>query len=132
MIVGNCSSSAGSSSSCDALTSSVKDPSLQALASDLPGVLRDKWCNATTVQYESSFRGWTRWAENFEEVTVIPVQSLHLCLYLISLAQRSVSVATLNTTVASIAWAHKIRGLESPTLDTTVSLCIDGLKRRLA
>jgi integrase len=112
--------------------SSLVDPTLRGLALQLPGVIRDKWCSATTLQYESSFKGWTEWASKFEEVDVLPVQPLHLCLYLISLAQRAVSIAKLNSAIAGIAWMHKINGLDSPTLGNTVSLCIDGLKRRLA
>jgi integrase len=107
-------------------------PDLQDLAQELPAVLQDKWSASTTAQYQSSFKLWFNWASKFEEVSDMPAQPLYVCLFLISLAQRSVSVATLNSAVASIAWAHKIRGFDSPTLDSTVCICIEGLRRRLS
>ena len=42
------------------------------------------------------------------------------------------SVATLNTAVAGMAWKHKLAGLESPTQNITVTTCVDGLRRVLS
>jgi integrase len=113
-------------------TDTITDPELKLLADRLPEVLLNKWSSSTNKQYAAAWNGWENWASRFKEVDVLPADPLYVCLYFLSLQQRVVSVATLNTAVAGMAWKHKLAGLESPTQNITVTTCVDGLRRALS
>jgi integrase len=92
----------------------------------------NKWADSTCKAYMSSYMRFKAWADQFEEVTALPVSPGHLCLYLVSLGQCKVSVSVLTAALAGISWAHKLSGFISPTLNETVKITADGLKRQLA
>jgi hypothetical protein len=110
----------------------LQDPVLQKLAKDLPGTMLEAWSSNTNKVYQSSFKKWATWADAFPEISALPARPIHVCLYLVALGQQQVSVATLNSVLAAIAWAHRIAGMESPSENKTVKITMEGLRRRLA
>ena len=110
----------------------LQDPELKRLAESLPHVMMNKWADSTCKAYLSAYMRFKVWADQFQEVTVLPVAPGHLCLYLVSLGQSKVSVSVLTNALAGISWAHKISGFASPTLNETVKITVDGLKRQLS
>jgi integrase len=72
------------------------------------------------------------WAAQFDEVQVMPANSLHIGLHVTYLAKNANSYSTINQACASIAWARRIAGFESPTKNVQFVELLSGLKRRLA
>lgn len=105
---------------------------MKNLAAELPDTIMNKWSYNTIKQYSCAWKAWLTWACQYSEIVSLPAKPMFICLYLISMAQRRVSVATLNNAVSAINWKHKAEGYESPTTDNTLNLCIDGLKRALS
>jgi integrase len=57
---------------------------------------------------------------------------IHIVLYLMFLARTAKSFSSINLAVCSLAWAHRMAGLLSPTSDVLIVETLNGLKRQLA
>jgi integrase len=110
----------------------LQDPELRELAAFLPVLLLDKWSDNTSRAYAGAFNRWRKWANQFQEVCLLPASPGYFCLYLVSLGQQEVSVSTINAAMAGINWAHQLAGLESPSSNITVKNTVEGLRRRLS
>ena len=108
------------------------DPTLRKLAAELPTTLLGAWSDNINKAYNSAFKKWADWADQFAEVSALPASALHVSLYLVALAQQKTSVATINTTLSAIAWSHRIAGFISPTEHKTVKITAEGVKRQVS
>ncbi|XP_030844181.1 uncharacterized protein LOC115925113 [Strongylocentrotus purpuratus] len=111
------------------LSSPLQDPSLQALAVyDLPSLLMTAKASSTTKQYLHSWKRWEDWATSKKGVSVFPVQSFHLFLYISHLATTGMK-SLADSATAAIKWVHNLAGLHSPTDNPMVKLALQGFKR---
>ena len=110
---------------------SQKDPKLQQLADGLvSSALRGK-APSTTMKYLGGFRRWKSWALA-HNLRVFPSNELHVALYLQHLGETKSSKAAIEEAVNSLAWAHSLSGLPSPTKAPFVQVVQEGLKRSFA
>ena len=105
---------------------------LQKLGECLPGVLASSRAISTTKAYRQAYQKWKTWTDRFAHVLCIPASPDQFALYLIHLGQTAASVSVLKLACSSIAWAHRMAGLPSPTHSSLVSETLAGLMFQLA
>jgi hypothetical protein len=110
----------------------LSNPELQDLIKDLPAVLVQARAPTTNKIYGAAFEKWKNWAGRYDEVSYLPANPLHIVAYCLFLARNSSSFNVINTTICSLAWAHKVAGLDSPTENVLVTEALNGLKRQFA
>ena len=110
----------------------LNNPQLLGLAQEIPEVLCKARAPNTNKSYGLAFKRWTRWAEEYPEISVLPAQPLHIILFLIFLAKTAKSYSVINIAVCAINWAHNLAGLDSPTRHVLIVETLNGLKRQLA
>jgi site-specific recombinase XerD len=110
----------------------IVNPLLQQLDQERQQVLQESKAPLTVKAYRLAYDKWVSWAAQFKEVQTMPANSVHVGLYVTNLAKNVSSYSTINQACASIAWAHRIAGFESPTNNVQFIELLSGLKRRLA
>ena len=92
-------------------------------------VLGDRAATTTTTQYANGFQRWLSWARaRSQPIQVLPASPLHVSLYLMSIMH----VAPVMTAFYSIAWAHRIASLQSPTDNPLPKSVLESAKRTLS
>ncbi|KXJ10028.1 Integrase/recombinase xerD-like [Exaiptasia diaphana] len=115
----------------------IKDPSLVELVPNLVNLQLNSKAPSTVHKYQSSWLKWRGWACSKYGVSVIPAEPIHIALYLTELAysakEKGTGVSGLDTAVYSLAWAHRLAGLQTcPTDHPLVKGTLEGAKRMLA
>ena len=82
----------------------------------------------TTKSYLSHIRRFRRWAEE-RGVSWLPASRSSVLAFLGFLQKNDGSRAIITGSRAAISWAHKIGGLDSPTNDSLVAMCVQGALR---
>ena len=109
----------------------LRDADLLRLAEALPKVVLQSRATSTTRKYLGAFKRWKMWAAE-HQLVVFPVEATHLALYLQHLRETKVSKSAVEEAVNSLAWAHSMAGIPSPTTSPFVQAMLEGLKRTLA
>ncbi|XP_067681328.1 integrase/recombinase xerD homolog, partial [Haliotis asinina] len=84
------------------------------LSTKMPGIVLKSKADATVVKYRRAFTCWKKWASRFKEITVLPANSFHVGLYLMSLIQSGKRSPVIMNAVYGIRWAHRVAGLPDP------------------
>ena len=109
----------------------LEDPKLKSWAKVVPEkVLQSRQQNTVRI-YSYGYQRWKRWAEQFQEIDVLPAQPKHIVLYLVYLSENANSSSPIVTALQSLSWAHKLAGLPDPTVDPMVVTIRDSLSRSL-
>ena len=92
---------------------------------------------STARKYQSYWLKWRTWASSKCGVSVLPADPLHVALFLTDLAyvavEKGTGISSLDAVTYSIAWVHKLAGLEvRPTEHPLVKSTLEGAKRMLA
>ena len=66
----------------------LQDPELRELAALLPSLLLDKWSDNTSQANAGAFNKWRKWANQFDEVCLLPASPGYFCLYLVALGNK--------------------------------------------
>ncbi|MBX3125544.1 MAG: site-specific integrase [Polyangiaceae bacterium] len=82
---------------------------------------------STVVTYGYAWRGFVRWCRT-RGVAALPADPTTVATYLADEAGR-LKVATLELRIVSIAEAHRLAGLDSPTKDPRVVAVLKGVRR---
>ena len=110
----------------------LQDPQLRRLATKLPGVILSGKADSTTRKYLYAYEKWRRWAESQSEVTALPAKPMYVALYLQHILELAKSKAPVDDAVNTIAWAHRMAGLPSPTDNHLVQAFVAGAHRLVA
>lgn len=110
----------------------LEDPRLQQLSQRLLSTVMSSKAPSTEKKYMYAFGRWKKWAEAMQGVSVFPVETVHLALYLQHLGEASGSRAAVEEAVYALAWIHQAAGLPSPADDPFVQTVLAGLRRVLA
>ena len=78
------------------------------------------WAESTSQKYLYGWKAWEKWAERYKEVTAIPADPFHICLYLNDLIQEKKKPGALTNALTGIRWEHL--SYLSPTEDYLVEL----------
>ena len=109
----------------------LKDCRLRELAEEVPNFLAGSRAPRTALKYRREASKWEDWAKE-HQVRGYPAEPFHLVLYIMHRTHQATSAASVTSAAYGIAWAHHMRGLSSPTENTTVKHAIQSAKRRLA
>ena len=109
----------------------LKDADLQKLAQALPKSLLQSRATSTTRKYLGAFKCWRIWATSYQ-LQAFPVEVTDLALYLQHLGETKASKSAVEEAVNSLAWAHSMAGIPSPTTSPFIQATLEGLKRALA
>ena len=90
--------------------------------------VRESISPATLKAYNSDFNIFCQWCEK-QNMTRLPAQPLIVANFLASEADRGISGSTLNRRLAAIRYAHKAKGLVSPTSEPIVTATLKGIRR---
>ena len=88
------------------------------------------YSEVTRQVYDSLWANWVRWADALG-VQALPAAPVHVAAYVADQAEEGWWPATLRIALASLAFAHRVAGLESPTADEGVRTTMRGLARTL-
>jgi site-specific recombinase XerD len=86
--------------------------------------------DATRKAYASDWRSFTAWCSSVDR-SPLPAEPAVLAAYLAHLAELGRKPATIRRRLAAIQFAHRARGLSSPTADINVEAVHAGIRRRL-
>ena len=95
-------------------TSSLKDPDLIRLSSNLQSTVISARAIDTAEGYERAFRRWKEFARHREELFAFPAKPLHVAIYLQYLIETTKSHNWIDAAFYSIKWAHELARLKSP------------------
>ena len=85
----------------------------------------------TRRTYNQGLRAWRRWAEEFAEVNIIPINPLHLAAFFASVVQQRGKFGKIEQSFYGINWLHKALGVTNPYESTIVRHVKDAAKRIL-
>lgn len=80
----------------------------------------------------SAFSRWKQWATGCNDIPVLPVEPMHVVLYLSYLLQTSKIPAPLEETVNALSWVHRMATVEDITAHLLVQQVLARAKRLLA
>ena len=109
----------------------LDDPDLRRLADALPDTVLKSRADSTVKKYLGAFKRWRQWAME-HKLQEFPVAAHHVVLYLQHIAQTSGSKAAMEEATYSLAWAHGVAGIPSPTDSPFVKTTVEGLRRVLS
>lgn len=100
-----------------------------ALASAASYALAEK-SEATRRAYRADISDFVAWCKSVG-AAMMPAASGTVAAYLASLADRGLSVSTIQRRAAAIAYAHRLAGLASPAAGEDVKAVLSGIRRSL-
>ena len=95
------------------LSSNLEDPELRRLATSLPATVLRSRADSTTKKYLRAFQQWRTRADARQGV---PVQEIHLVLYLQHHSKSTGSIAAVEKTVQALSWADRVTSVGRVTL----------------
>lgn len=104
-----------------------EDQALSLATKDTRYYVTESTSENTRKGYASDLRIFSEWCEN-HNLNLLPAEVLTVANFLSSQAS-SVSASTLNRRLAAIRFAHKAKGLPSPTDDALVASTLKGIRR---
>ena len=113
----------------------IDNPCLKELIDQLPGTVLQAEANSTVKCYSSSWQRWKRWSMEKLGKCELPVNPMHVALYLQDLIkdaqEKSKSPAVISSAVYGINWAHQVALMSSPTDHVFVQALLIASKRIL-
>ena len=100
----------------------VQAADLKTLASSIPKLLEQARSHNTEERYKSGFKRWSEWCSKFPEVTVLPANSIHVALFLVSLVQSDRSIHVIQSSFCALKHYHKLACYDDPT---SHSICLN-------
>ena len=104
------------------------DPKLQELADLIPSVLASSKRPNTIKAYVYSFKRFAKWAQPFQELSILPASIQAITLYLIHLQTSGATASTYNQFSSAIQWIHKAARLPCPGHSGFLELILGGVK----
>jgi hypothetical protein len=89
------------------------------------GAVRARW-----TAHRSDWAHFTRWCDGMG-ATTLPASPQTVAGYLAHLADSGLRASTIGRKLAAIAYAHKLKGHDSPTASEAVHAVIRGIRRRI-
>ena len=83
----------------------------------------------TNSKYFSAFERWERFI-TLEGEKAVPATPIHVALYLTYLLDNESSCSVIQSAVYGIKWAHSLKGLHDPTVDSFVHNLVETAKRQ--
>ena len=114
----------------------LSDPELAMRVPQLLDLILASSAPSTSTRYSYGWTRWRRWAQSKQGVSFMPASPLCIAMYLLELTedglQKNVGCSAIDSALYGIRWAHKMAGLESPTVHPTVVAAAEGARRKLS
>lgn len=111
-----------------------RPPQAPVLAQADADKLRDLWgaakAKSTIRAYRSDWADWEGWCAE-AGAPALPAHPVEVALYVVTLVERGLKLATIERRLAAIAWVHASTKRESPTWSIEVRTALEGARRRL-
>lgn len=104
---------------------------LRLLAEDVPNFMAASRAPRSVQKYSREAERWESWAKQ-DEVCSYPADPFHIVLYVIHRTHTASSPSPVVSAVYGLAWAHHMRGLQSPTDSESVQRALQSARRQLA
>jgi site-specific recombinase XerD len=104
-------------------------PLAEALSSAAAYAAAEK-AEATRLAYGSDFRDFRTWCES-QKLAPLPASPATVAAYVAVLADRGLKASTIARRIASIRYAHRLKGLDSPTSAEQVRAVLRGIRRHI-
>lgn len=114
------------------MLAAVSEPELRQLAHKLPQTLWHSRADSTVQKYSQAFCRWMKWAQQYQEVVVLPPQPVHVALYLQHLGESTGSKSAVEEAVNAISWVSQLTDHPPITSSSFVRATLAGLQRELA
>ena len=108
------------------------DTRLREYGSHLSDLFLRSKAENTVKKYRYGFAAWRKWCNDYDSITSVPASAYHVSLYISSLVQEGASVSKIDQAVYSIAWAHQIKGFDSPCDSVLVKNIVEGARKQLS
>lgn len=105
-------------------------PALTDVLTSAAGYAQDEKAASTRRGYRSDWRDFSAWCERMQ-LLAMPALPATVAGYLAHLADSGRSAGTIARRVAAIAYAHKLKGADSPTTVEAVRQVCRGIRRRI-
>ena len=107
-----------------------RPPALTDVLTSAASYAKDEKAAATRRAYRADFANFCAWASKID-VAALPAEPATIAGYLAHLADSGRSPSTIGRRLAAIAYAHRLKGLNSPTTAEAVRTVLRGIRRRL-
>jgi site-specific recombinase XerD len=108
----------------------IAPPALADVLTSAAGYAAEEKSAATRRAYRSDWAHFTRWCDGMS-ATALPALPQTVAGYLAHLADSGLRASTIGRKLAAIAYAHKLKGHDSPTASEAVHDVIRGIRRRI-
>lgn len=105
-------------------------PALTDVLTSAAGYAQDEKAASTRRGYRSDWRDFSAWCDRMQLATM-PALPATVAAYFAHLADSGRSAGTIARRVAAIAYAHKLKGADSPTTVEAVRQVLRGIRRRI-
>jgi Phage integrase, N-terminal SAM-like domain len=85
---------------------------------------------ATKRAYRSDWRAFRAWCDGAKS-DPLPASPATVAAYLAHLADSGLKASTIGRKLAAIAYAHRLKGLDTPTAAEAVHAVLRGIRRRI-
>jgi site-specific recombinase XerD len=119
-----------SSSELPARTSATPPPALTDVLTSAAGYAADEKSAATRRAYRSDWAHFTRWCDGMGAMA-LPSLPQTVAGYLAHLADSGRKASTIGRRMAAIAYAHRLKGFDTPTASEAVHAVARGIRRRI-
>jgi site-specific recombinase XerD len=94
------------------------------------GYAAEEKAAATRRAYRSDWRGFEAWCAG-AGATPLPATPATVAAYLAHLADAGLKASSISRKLAAIAYAHKLKGIDTPTASEAVHAVLRGIRRRI-
>lgn len=105
-------------------------PALTDVLTSAAGYAQDEKAASTRRGYRSDWRDFSAWCDRMQ-LAAMPALPATVASYFAHLADSGRSAGTIARRVAAIAYAHKLKGADSPTTVEAVRQVLRGIRRRI-
>lgn len=105
-------------------------PALTDVLTSAAGYAQDEKAASTRRGYRSDWRDFSAWCDRMQ-LAAMPALPATVAAYFAHLADSGRSAGTIARRVAAIAYAHKLKGADSPTTVEAVRQVLRGIRRRI-
>jgi site-specific recombinase XerD len=113
-----------------ARASAAPPPALTDVLTSAAGYAADEKSAATRRAYRSDWAHFTRWCDGMG-AEPLPALPQTVAGYLAHLADSGLRASTIGRRMAAIAYAHRLKGLDTPTASEAVHAVARGIRRRI-
>jgi len=110
--------------------SGVPAPGLTDALTSAAGYALAEKSAATRLAYRADLKQFTAWCQSVG-AAALPASAGTVAAYLANLADRKLSVSTIQRRAAAICYAHRLGGFAAPTGEESVKAVMRGIRRQL-